>query len=184
MCDEERIMEGGQSRERGLVNILRPDQEQNMNLLDKRTETNVDYDHSNNQNLCNSTRDTNVNKQDGYFSKYSKGKQTDNKGSYIYASGQLDDLELDTISVAKSIQDLNKEVKNESSPKLTRGQWLVMLAGTVFRAYRVSLMIAFGVYYVQFIWYFDVSPAAASWMRIVEQAFALTVGKNILSFTI
>ena len=52
-----------------------------------------------------------------------------------------------------------------------------MLPGICVRAYRVAAAGAFGVYYVQFLEYFDVSHAAASWMRTIEQIFILIAGE-------
>ena len=61
--------------------------------------------------------------------------------------------------------------------KTTRQQCFVMLASFLIRGYKEAMMPCFGLYYVQFLWYFDASPSVASGMRSLEQVFTLVVGK-------
>ena len=100
------------------------------------------------------------------------------KEACMYQSSLLD-LETDAISISKSAQSIHEGQSAEKSSKITLRQWLLMLAGICVRGYRVSASSAFGIYYVQFLLYFDVTHGTASWMRTIEQIFSVTIGKSM-----
>ena len=97
-----------------------------------------------------------------------------------YESGEIP-IENDRMSIHGSVRSVrhaggsNKAL--DGAPLPTKQPWFFMFLGIVGRTFRASMNSAFGVYYVEFMLYFGVTRAAASWMKTVEQAFSIVVGE-------
>lgn len=104
-------------------------------------------------------------------------EERDNE-SYLYQTDTMDN-DIGGV-VVKSVESINKSHQKENDGKTPRSHWVLMAAAIFIRGYRGFLGGAFGVYYAQFLVYFDVTRGTASWMRSLEQMFSLAVGMFIL----
>ena len=81
-------------------------------------------------------------------------EERDNE-SYLY---QLDTMDNEIGGVVvKSLESINKSHQTDNDEKTPRSQWVLMAAAIFTRGYRGFLGGAFGVYYAQFLVYFDVT---------------------------
>ena len=76
------------------------------------------------------------------------------------------------------MQRRHSSTGTEKGLRSRKSRWLLLVVALFLRAYKASLSASFGVYYVQFLLYFNVTSGTASWMRTLEQVFSLTVGKD------
>ena len=102
-------------------------------------------------------------------------KEAEVFNSSMYIADDFESMP-DALVVSQILTTTTKSERPEVT-KISRFQWFCMLVGVFARGYYASFNGAFGVYYVQYLLYFDVSHATGSWMRTIEQAFGAVVGE-------